>query len=111
MKTTHSRLHNPKPGFQIYLRHLLLSSTPSSCLLCTSSSPETVYFSPPQRKEVIFDKSSLRIYEIILPEPPKTYTQKLRIFQGRISKAGFWRTAWKPVPLITFPIVTYAAFT
>jgi hypothetical protein len=73
--------------------------------------PETVYFAPPQRTEVIFDKSSLRIYEIILPEPPKTYTQKLRIFQGRISKAGFWRTAWKPVPLITFPVVIYAAFT
>jgi hypothetical protein len=36
--------------------------------------PETVYFSPPQRKEVIIDKSSLRIYEIILPESPKTYT-------------------------------------
>jgi len=73
--------------------------------------PETVYFSPPQQTEVIFDKSSLRVYEIILPEPPKTYPQRLRIFRGRISRAGFWRTAWKPVPLITFPVVVYAAFT
>jgi hypothetical protein len=73
--------------------------------------PETVYFAPPQRTEVIFDKSSLRVYEIILPEPPKSYTQRLKIFQGRISKASFWRTAWKPVPLITFPVVIYAAFT
>lgn len=40
--------------------------------------PETVYFPETQQTEVIFDKSSLRVYEIILPEPSKTYSQRLR---------------------------------
>jgi len=73
--------------------------------------PETVYFAPATKTEVIFDKSSLRVYEIILPEPKKTRSEHRKIFQGRVSHAGFWRTAFKPVPLITFPAVIYAAFT
>ena len=74
--------------------------------------PETVYFAPENPKtEVIFDKSSLHVYEIVIPEPKKTYSQKLKIFQGRVSHAGFWVTAFKPIPLITFPAVIYAAFT
>ncbi|KUJ13014.1 MFS general substrate transporter [Mollisia scopiformis] len=73
--------------------------------------PETVYFAKDPETEVIFDKSSLRVYEIILPEPKKTYPQRLKIFQGRVSHASFWRTAFKPLPLITFPAVIYAAFT
>ena len=74
--------------------------------------PETVYFAPEKPEtEVIFDKSSLHVYEIILLEPKKTYAQKLKIFQGRISHAGFWLTAFKPIPLITFPAVIYSAFT
>jgi hypothetical protein len=74
--------------------------------------PETVYFAPENPKtEVIFDKSSLHVYEIVIPEPKRTYSQKLKIFQGRVSHAGFWVTAFKPIPLITFPAVIYAAFT
>ncbi|KAF8854618.1 MFS general substrate transporter [Acephala macrosclerotiorum] len=74
--------------------------------------PETVYFAPAEPEtEVIFDKSSLRVYEIVLPEPKKSYSDRLKIFQGRISHASFWRTAFKPLPLITFPAVIYAAFT
>lgn len=73
--------------------------------------PETVYFAPPATTEVVFDKSSLRVYEIIIPDPVKTYSQRLKIFQGRVSKAPFWATAFKPLPLVTFPVVIYAAFT
>ncbi len=73
--------------------------------------PETVYFAPPPTTEVIFDKTSLHVYEIVLPEIKKTYPERLRIFQGRVSKASFWSTAFKPLPLITFPAVIYAAFT
>ncbi|TVY51194.1 putative MFS-type transporter [Lachnellula cervina] len=73
--------------------------------------PETVFFDKDRETEVIFDKSSLRVYEIVLPDPPKTYRQRLTIFQGRVSKAGFWRMSFKPLPLITFPAVVYAAFT
>ncbi len=73
--------------------------------------PETVYFAPEAKTEVVFDKSSLRVYEIILPEPKKTYRQRIQIFQGRVSHASFWRTAFKPLPLVTFPAVIYAAFT
>jgi MFS family permease len=73
--------------------------------------PETVYFEGEQKTEVIFDKSSLRVYEIVIPEEKKSYSQRIKIFQGRISQASFWRTAFKPLPLITFPAVIYAAFT
>lgn len=73
--------------------------------------PETTYFAPEQQTEVIFDKSSLRVYEIIIPETKRTTSQLLKIFQGRISKASFWTTAFKPLPLITFPAVIFAAFT
>ncbi|KAH8595822.1 major facilitator superfamily domain-containing protein [Bisporella sp. PMI_857] len=73
--------------------------------------PETVYFAPPPETEVIFDKASLHIYEIIIPETKKTYSQRLRVFQGRISHASFWRMAFKPLPLITFPAVIFSAMT
>jgi MFS family permease len=74
--------------------------------------PETVYFAPEKPEtEVIFDKSSLHVYEIVLPERRRTYADKLKVFQGRVSHAGFWITAFKPIPLITFPAVIYAAFT
>lgn len=73
--------------------------------------PETVYFAPKQVTEVIFDKASLHVYEIILPETKKTYGQKLKIFQGRISQASFWRMAYKPLPLISFPAVIFSAMT
>lgn len=72
---------------------------------------ETVYFAPPAQTEVIFDKGSLHVYEIVLPEIAKTYTQRLKIFQGRISQASFWRMAYKPLPLVTFPAVIFSALT
>jgi hypothetical protein len=73
--------------------------------------PDTVYFAPEAKTEVIFDKASLHVYEIIIPEIKKTYQQRLKIFQGRVSKASFWATAVKPLPLVTFPAVIYAALT
>ncbi|PBP19894.1 MFS general substrate transporter [Diplocarpon rosae] len=73
--------------------------------------PETVFFAKEPETEVIFDKSSLRVYEIVLPEPKKSYADRLTVFQGRISKAGFWRLAFKPLPLISFPAVIYASLT
>jgi hypothetical protein len=73
--------------------------------------PETVFFDKERETEVIFDKSSLRVYEIVLPDIKKTYRQRLTIFQGRVSQVSFWRMAFKPLPLITFPAVIYAAFT
>jgi len=73
--------------------------------------PETVYKPPLRETEVIFDKASLHIYEIVLPELKKTHSQRLTIFQGRISPVSFWRMAFKPLPLITFPAVVFSAFT
>ncbi|KAL3419491.1 major facilitator superfamily transporter [Phlyctema vagabunda] len=73
--------------------------------------PETVWFAPKEETIVVFDKSSLRVYEIAIPETKKTYSQKLKIFQGRISNASFFRTAFKPLPLVTFPAVIFSAFT
>ncbi|TVY81521.1 putative MFS-type transporter [Lachnellula suecica] len=73
--------------------------------------PETYYLDKARETEVIFDKASLRVYEIVLPEIKKTYRQRLTIFQGRVSQVGFWRTSFKPLPLITFPAVVYAALT
>lgn len=72
---------------------------------------ETVYFAPERESMVVFDKNSLRVYEFEMPEIKKTYRERLTMFQGRISKASFWRMAYKPIPLITFPVVVYAAFT
>ncbi|PBP24891.1 MFS general substrate transporter [Diplocarpon rosae] len=73
--------------------------------------PETVFFAKEPETKVIFDKSSLRVYEIVLPEPKKSYADRLTVFQGRVSKAGFWRLAFKPLPLISFPAVIYASLT
>ncbi|EKD20278.1 uncharacterized protein L3040_007289 [Drepanopeziza brunnea f. sp. 'multigermtubi'] len=73
---------------------------------------ETVFVEKEPVTEVIFDKSSLRIYEIIIPEKKKSYSERLKIFQGRVSKnASFWRLSFKPFPLILFPVVIYAAIT
>lgn len=72
---------------------------------------ETVYFAPVAKTEVIFDKASLHVYEIIIPEVKKTYAQRLTIFQGRVSQASFWNLAAKPLPLITFPAVIFSALT
>ncbi|CAG8954528.1 hypothetical protein HYFRA_00004442 [Hymenoscyphus fraxineus] len=73
--------------------------------------PETFYRAREDETQLIFDKSSLNLYEIVLPEVEHTYSQRLRIFQGRVSDASFWRMAFKPIPLITFPAVLYAALT
>jgi hypothetical protein len=73
--------------------------------------PETFYKPEERETEVIFDKASLNVYEIILPEAKKSTRDRLRIFQGRVSNAGFWRMAVKPIPLVTFPAVVYSAFT
>ncbi|KAF4634489.1 hypothetical protein G7Y89_g3610 [Cudoniella acicularis] len=73
--------------------------------------PETFYIPKERETEVIFDKSSLHVYEIILPERKNSFAQRTKIFQGRVSQAGFWRMAFKPIPLVTFPAVIYSAFT
>lgn len=72
---------------------------------------ETVFFAPVPETIVVFDKNSLRVFEFEVPEPKKTYRQRLTIFQGRVSNASFWRMAYKPIPLITFPVVIYASLT
>lgn len=38
----------------------------------------------------------------------ESYRQKLRLFRGRISNESFWKGAWKPVPLITYPAVLFS---
>ncbi|KAI9050194.1 hypothetical protein LZ554_006335 [Drepanopeziza brunnea f. sp. 'monogermtubi'] len=73
---------------------------------------ETVFVEKEPETEVVFDKSSLRVYEIVIPEKKKSYSERLRIFQGRVStNASFWRLSFKPLPLILFPAVIYAAIT
>ncbi|KAH6681581.1 major facilitator superfamily domain-containing protein [Halenospora varia] len=73
--------------------------------------PETFYKPKERETEVIFDKSSLHVYEIVLPERRNSGSQRRKIFQGRVSNVSFWRMAVKPVPLITFPAVIFSAFT
>lgn len=73
--------------------------------------PETFYKPKEAETQVIFDKASLHVYEIVLPERENTYKQRLQIFQGRVSDVSFWRMSIKPIPLITFPAVIYSALT
>jgi hypothetical protein len=47
--------------------------------------PESLYFAPIAKTEVIFDKASLRVYEIIIPETKKSYSHRLKVSQGRVS--------------------------
>jgi MFS family permease len=72
---------------------------------------ETVYLPSELETVVVFDKNSLHVYEFEVPVTKKSTGEKLRIFQGRVSKESFWHLAWKPLPLITFPAVIYAALT
>ena len=76
--------------------------------------PETMYFEKERETEVILDKSSfrvVRVYEIVLLDKKKNFSERTKIFQGRMSKASFWTMAFKPFPLITFPAVIFSAFT
>ncbi|TVY90722.1 putative MFS-type transporter [Lachnellula willkommii] len=38
----------------------------------------------------------------------KSFADSLSIFNGRVSDAGFWKTAIKPVPLCTYPAVIFS---
>lgn len=40
--------------------------------------------------------------------PEQTYREQLAIFRGRLSSESFWKNAWKPVPLITYPAVLFS---
>ncbi|QSS63923.1 MFS transporter [Histoplasma capsulatum] len=42
--------------------------------------------------------------------PKRTYSEELRVFNGRISDKSFWALAAKPLPLITFPAVIFSTF-
>ncbi|EGC41836.1 MFS transporter [Histoplasma capsulatum var. duboisii H88] len=42
--------------------------------------------------------------------PKRTYSEELKIFNGRISDKSFWALAAKPLPLITFPAVIFSTF-
>ncbi|KAG9242169.1 hypothetical protein BJ878DRAFT_544522 [Calycina marina] len=71
--------------------------------------PENVYFAPIAKTEVDFDKVPLNVYEIIIPEINKTPSQRLAVSQGWVSKALFWRVAFKSLPLVTFLAVIFSA--
>lgn len=73
---------------------------------------ETFFILKLRETEVIFDKVSLNVYEIILPDPNKTTRDRLRIFSGRVTQnASFWHMSVKPISVITFPAVIYSALT
>ncbi|KAF7894752.1 uncharacterized protein EAF01_010202 [Botrytis porri] len=58
----------------------------------------------------ILEKDSTMEIEIQEMEPKKTFVETLSLYNGRVSDAGFWKTAIKPIPLIVFPAVIVCTF-
>jgi len=51
------------------------------------------------------EKEYMRTIDLSIPE---TYTEKLRLWRGRLSNESFWKGAYKPVPLIAYPAVLFS---
>ncbi|KAK6605400.1 Protein HOL1-like protein 2 [Botrytis cinerea] len=110
-RSTHRKFHYPILRIQIYFWNLRLHIRPDHprhVFLRTRNSLHSSNRSPTQ---LIVDKTEGRVYEIVLPDMKKSFTERLSIFNGRISQASFWALAVKPIPLVTFPAVIFSAFT
>ncbi|KAH7355779.1 major facilitator superfamily domain-containing protein [Pyrenochaeta sp. MPI-SDFR-AT-0127] len=69
--------------------------------------PETTYYGArPTGKKLASDEKDLSFLEN--DEQKETRAQQLRIFRGRLSQESFWKSAWKPVPLIAYPAVLFS---
>ncbi|KAF2851449.1 MFS transporter-like protein [Plenodomus tracheiphilus IPT5] len=68
---------------------------------------ETTYCGDrPSDKKFMPDEKDMSFLDA--DEQKDTYSQKLRIFRGRLSPESFWKNAWKPVPLIAYPAVLFS---
>ncbi|KAL6163780.1 hypothetical protein ACJQWK_10305 [Exserohilum turcicum] len=66
---------------------------------------ETTYYGPrPTGKQV--DDEDVALAQANEPKP--SYSSQLALFRGRMSPESFWKNAWKPVPLISFPAVLFS---
>jgi hypothetical protein len=72
--------------------------------------PETDYQRRQPGSTYISEKEQSIEIEIQELEAKKTFGESLTLFNGRVSNASFWKTAFKPVPLITFPAVIFSTF-
>jgi MFS family permease len=72
--------------------------------------PETDYQRRQPGTTYISEKEQSVEIEIQELETKKTFGESLALFNGRVSDASFWKTAFKPVPLITFPAVIFSTF-
>lgn len=60
----------------------------------------------PTGKKIMPDEKDMSFLDE--DEQKHTYSQKLRVFQGRLSQESFWKNVWKPVPLISYPAVLFS---
>ncbi|KAK6613724.1 major facilitator superfamily transporter [Botrytis cinerea] len=72
----------------------------SADLISTENSRGHLYFG---------EKSAMEI-EIQEIEPKKTFVETLSLYDGRVSDAGFWKIAIKPIQLIVYPAVIVSTF-
>ncbi|TVY83057.1 putative MFS-type transporter [Lachnellula suecica] len=72
--------------------------------------PETDYQRKKTESTFISEKQQAIELEIQELEAKTTFGDSLALFNGRVSDASFWKTAFKPVPLITFPAVIFSTF-
>lgn len=72
--------------------------------------PETSYQQKILEGTYISEKKSAMEIEIQEIEPKKTFVETLSLYDGRVSDAGFWKIAIKPIPLIVYPAVIVSTF-
>ncbi|KAL6709192.1 hypothetical protein ACN47E_002008 [Coniothyrium glycines] len=68
---------------------------------------ETTYYGArPTGKKLGADEKEISFLDD--DEPKQPYRQQLAIFRGRLSQESFWKSAWKPIPLIAYPAVLFS---
>lgn len=72
--------------------------------------PETSYQRKILEGTYISEKKSAMEIEIQEIEPKKTFVETLSLYDGRVSDAGFWKIAIKPIQLIVYPAVIVSTF-
>ncbi|KAF7959240.1 hypothetical protein EAE96_002755 [Botrytis aclada] len=72
--------------------------------------PETSYQQETLERSYVPEKESTMEIQIQEIEPKKTFVETLSLYNGRVSDAGFWKPAIKPIPLIIYPAVIVSTF-
>ncbi|KAF2681616.1 MFS general substrate transporter [Lentithecium fluviatile CBS 122367] len=67
---------------------------------------ETTYNGP--RGNTVIELAEKGSVSFVDTAKKETYSQKLRLFRGRVSGESFWKGVWKPVPLIAYPAVLFS---